>query len=215
MTFTVVLYFLVFAAAVAFAFYKIEGYLIAKIAMMIALFYTSAAIVFSFNTYMGWPAPDSEAPDRMVMTSVVIFDKTKTDPGSIYVMGIPCSSKKLDECLKSDKDTSLIGELTAFKVFGYSPQLANTPRLYTFPYTEENRKMFGEAQENMQNGGRSVFRRGAKKGGEGEGNGQEGDEETSGKGKAQKGEGTRNAETIGAQDIFVDNINLRDILKKD
>jgi uncharacterized membrane protein YgcG len=213
---SIVIYFLLFAFVIGWMFLNIKGFTYLKGAMIAAMFYVSSAIIFSFSSYMGWPVEGDNAPDTTVLTSVLIFDKTNTSDGYIYVTGIPCAGQSnIEECMRASKVNSYVASLGAFNIFGYVPTVINTPRIYTFPYTEENRKNFAEARENMANGGRSVMRRGKKnKGGTGEGEGgQEG--EGQGGGKSQSGDGTPNSLSEGAQEIWVDNIHLSQFLRKD
>jgi hypothetical protein len=146
------------------------------------------------------------------MTNVLIFDKNDKHEGYIYVTGIPCVGD-IDKCLESSENKSLLAEISPMKVFGYEPSTINTPRIFEFPYTPENREMFAKAAEHMGSGGRSVLRHGKPKNGEGDGDGQEG--EIDGTGKAQKGEGTPNSQTEGADDIYVDNEALKGFVRKD
>lgn len=219
MNISVAIYFILYTAIIGYLFYHVKGYLAAKAGMLIVMFYMASAIVFSFDSYMGWPARDSAAPNRMVMTGVVIFDKTNKAPGAIFVTGIPClGTSTISECMESDTNDSVWKGIVAFKIFGYEPPLLNTPRIFEFEYTPENRKMFADAKANMANGGTSVFRRGGKKSGEaGQGEGLEGnsDEAAEGRKGGQGGEGTKNSRSEGASEIHVDNISLRDILRKD
>lgn len=212
MTFSIVVYFLLFSSVLGFLFLHIKGYLTTKLIMIAAMFYMSSAIVFSFNSYMGWPARDMDAPDGMVLTNVLIFDKTNKSDGYIYVTGIPCgASASIEECMIPHQ----ISVQNPLNLFGYIPSNLNTPRIFLFPYTDSNRKMFFEAKENIEQGGTSRLRHGKKGKGQGKSNGtgQEGDSE--GQGTGQDGEGTPNAESDGANEIYIDNQAFRDVLKKD
>lgn len=216
MNLSIVAYFLIFAFVLGWLFFKVDGFVKTKILMIVAMFYVSSAIIFSFDTYMGWPARNEDVPETMVLTNVLIFDKTDNANGYIYVTGIPCIGKKnVDECMQSSNNEMTLRYLNPMKIFGYVPVTVNTPRIYTFPYTDENRKIFGEARDNIKKGGRSVLRRGnsGKVGEDGKGDGNA-EGESKGKG-GESGEGTKGAESEGAMDIHVDNEALKDFIRKD
>ena len=215
MSLTIVVYFLVFSLILGFIFYKIEGFIKTKILAIAMMFYISSAVYFSFDSYMGWPAKDVSVPDKMVLMGILIFDKTTRNDGQIFVMGIPCSAAtSANECLSPNSDTSILTMLSPIKIFGYVPEKLNTPRLFSFPYTEENRKAFGEARENIDGGGTSMFYKNGKPAGDQKDEtGQDGT--GNGDGEGQAGEGTKNAESEGAKNIYIDNRNLKDIIRKD
>lgn len=217
MNLSVVVYFLLFAFVLGWLFFKVDGQLKAKVIMIAAMFYVSSAIIFSFDSYMGWPTRDSDAPDTMVLTNVLIFDKTNKSEGYIYVTGIPCSGQKnIDDCMETKKSQTTLGFLSPWRIFGYEPEVVNTPRMYTFPYTDENRKLFAEAKQNIDGGGRSVFKRKGK-GQAKDGKGGSGDDDGSptGEGGGQGGEGTKDADSEGEMEIYVDNQAITDIIRKD
>jgi uncharacterized membrane protein YgcG len=222
MTVAVVAYFLVFAFVFGWLLYNVQGHLAIKTLAAALMFYTSTTIVLSFGSYMGWPTKDKFAPDNMIITSVLIFDKSQTTEGYIYITGIPCGDKSFDECMESTKNETYLGAINVFDVLGYVPPVSNMPRLYEFPYTEENRKMFAEARENIAEGGSSVLKRGKKGDGSGVGKGEDGEGDGAGDGDgSESGSGgtggldeTPNA-MGGAAEIYVDNRSLKDFLRKD
>lgn len=216
MNISIILYLLIFALGLGFSFYHVTGYLKTKVALLCAMFYMSSAIIFSFDSYMGWPTDQKNAPDSMIMLNVIIFDKTTKSDGVIYVTGIPCATANdVAECMSPIKNESFLTTLNPMKIFGYGPPSINTPRVFEFPYTEHNREIFASAQEVMHEGGQSFFRRGKQTPGkEGDGTGS-GQGEADGEGMGKTGEGTQNADSEGAQEIYVDNKSLRDIMKKD
>jgi uncharacterized membrane protein YgcG len=217
----VVGYFLVFAFVFGWLLFNVKGHLAVKTVAAFLLFYMSSAIILSFDSYMGWPTRERDAPDNMIISGVMIFDKTATTEGYIYITGIPCGDKSFEECMSATRTESYLGAINYMNVLGYVPPVNNMPRLFQFPYTDENRKMFGDARENIAEGGVSVLKRGKGKGqgkGKGSGKGDEGEGDGEGEeGGSSSGSGgtdeTPNA--MGGQEIYVDNISIKDFLKKD
>lgn len=203
----IVVFFLFVTLLIAYLLFKAEGSNALKVVILLVLFYASSAVWFSFDSYKGWPTEASPRDDAIIL-SVAIFDKTNTSPGSIYVTAIPCTGD-VSECETYAEDDGLMTKLSPYRVFGYAPKARNTPRIYEFPYTEENRKAFSEARENVSNGGRSTIK-GAGKKGQGKG-GQHGKEET--EGGMMGGDGQENAGIDDAPQII--NEGPQDLLRKD
>lgn len=204
-------YFLILCSIIAFLFYFVEGKLILKLVSIVGMFYIASAIYFSFESYRGWPASETEAMDGMVLMSVVIFDKSSKAEGHIFVEGIPCLKGKCDQDIPQ---SPLLAELSPFKVFGYIPTVKNYPRLYEFAYTDANRKLFSEAQKNMKDGGRSIFHRNGKGNKEGNGSGRPSDAKGDKAGYG-SGDGTINGHSTGAPEIYIDNQSIKDLLSKE
>jgi hypothetical protein len=213
--------FLIFAFTIGISLYYVPGKLGLKIHLALAMFYMASALFFSFDTHKGWPAPDGVTPDKMVIVGVVIFEKTTKSDGMIFVTGIPCSSfDDIARCFEEEHNASLWTKLSPYKIFGYEPDNVNTPRIFEFPYTDKNRKMFGEAKQNIADGGVSIYHKGQNekegkgkgKGGDGQGN----DPNAIGEdGGAHDGDVSPNAQSASESEIYVDNLSLRDVLKKE
>jgi len=203
----IVLYFLFITLVVAYLLMRAEGAKFIKVVLIAIMFYVSSAIWFSFETYQGWPTNDRPNDDAVIL-AVTIFDKTNLEPGAIYVMAIPCVGA-VDTCEEYKTDDGIITKLSPYKIFGYVPTAKNTPRLYRFPYTTENRKAFSEARENLSKGGRSTIKGEGK--GKGKGKGAAPGDAEDGDGKS--GEGQENAHIDDAPQIV--NEGPQDLLRKD
>lgn len=206
---TVVVFLLVFAVISAFLVYTSRGSLVLKTVLLVLLFYSASAIYYSFDSYRGWPT-DTRNKRELVVLSVVIFEKTREDPGAIYVTGIPCAVSPM-ECLKYAETDTVFKKLSPFKVFGYVPPAANTPRLYEFPYTEENRQKFAAARENIKNGGVSIV-----EGSESEESSSAG-QESGDKSKAESGSDAADGQKTEKRDpnaVKIDNLGPEDLLRK-
>ncbi len=206
-----VLYFLFTTVVVAYLMMRVEGAVLSKVIVLTVMFYISSAIWFSFSSYKGWPT-DRPATEDAVIMSVVIFDKTKSNPGAIYVTAIPCSGS-VSECQEYSVDDGLLSKLSPYKVFGYVPKARNTPKLFEFPYTEANRKAFSEARDNIANGGRSTMK--GMKGKQGEGKG-DGSGQPTGIDKAGMNGGPDGQENASIDDApMIVNEGPQDLLRKD
>lgn len=209
----IVAYFLIITLLMVYLLMRTEGANAIKVAVIGALFYVSSAVWFSFDSYRGWPT--DRRPDRdLVLLSVIIFEETRSTPGAIYAVGIPCATDRT-LCDKYTEDDGLLARLSPYKAFGYTPKARNTPRTYEFEYTEENREAFAQAQANIEKGGRSTLRIGERRddeeGGEG---GREGDGQTADPGAGvQVGDAAENSGIEGAPDIL--NEAPEDLLRKD
>lgn len=170
-------------------------------------FFICSAIMFSFESYKGWPTDGLKyAIDQSLVLNIMVNDKGPSNEGSIFVTALPCFSK--NACSPTWKDKVLLK---------YFPEDYNTPRVYEFPYNDKTRKAFGLAREAMEEG-RSVFLDvSSLKGKKGKGTGKEGDETDKDQAGREGGlDTTLNAWADDTQEI---NINIVDqskgILKKD
>ena len=184
MNFLLVIFLLVVCAIMVYLFFKVPGNLIAKVFCTCLMLYISSSVYFSFDSYRGWPVwyNDGVTVNGALVVNIMMVDQKD---GAIYVTAIPCVKEK--ECFDASdvasSDTSFFTSyLSPYRIFGYIPVRKLTPRIYEFPYNEQTRKMFADAQEQMQQGA-NVFlkdKKGKLSAGK-DGSPQDGDSENSGK----------------------------------
>lgn len=153
---TLVIYTLFFVLILSLAMIRWNVGLLPKLALIAGSFYIASAIYFSFDSYMGWPAPLTEntvPTNKLQVVWALISEPTQATPGLIEVWVLP------DVRIYNDKGVAESKKLEAWydhfapwKVFGYSPKYLNMPRAFDIPYTREYAEKMSNAQQAIQEG---------------------------------------------------------------
>lgn len=127
--------------------YRVGDMYVAKFAAAGVLLYAAATAYFSFDDYMGWPKHFSHSPERdILLVGVFMRDPSPGVEGKILAVGYPCFN---GECER---------DFTEKYVFMLPARQRDAMRLMEFPYTDESRRAFAEAKQNIERGGRSVLK---------------------------------------------------------